>query len=154
METSTKITPVAPNQVLEMAVNGYAKAIALRLGKCVNTVYKMFAEPEFCRYTRFLQVFFAIFDENESGADLLFEDFRARYFAHKMRRLKTVTEEEWFEQLDLMESEYSQALRVAIRNRDAKAIRKELSESIIAQQQLLAMLQRREDQQQAQGASG
>jgi hypothetical protein len=142
------ITPLQPHQVLEAAIgHAHAKGVAIRMNKHVNTIYKMFEDPEFDRYSRFLQMFLAIYAENSEGAEMLFEDFRARVSSLRHKNTGEISTSAWYEQVARCEKEHSEGIRAAILSRDTAAIRKEIAEDIAEKRALLEMLQTREQEQ-------
>lgn len=92
-------------------------------------------------YCLFWRWFEALWLAHRKGAELLFEDFCARVAALR-RAEEPAVGRDWFEQLAICAREQSEALQEAIRRHDVAAIRRELSESIAAERQLLAMLDR------------
>jgi hypothetical protein len=136
---------VYTHEVLKLAVGGNAKAVceSLRqLGKRVSLRWVYFlCEPNADvrranPYESFWLLFRALWQAHREGAELLYEDFRARV---ESLRSEGNPEGDWFEQVVRCERENSEALQAAILRRDARAIRKELSDSIREQRRLLEM---------------
>lgn len=125
-----------PHEVIEQAIDGHTKGVALRMGKSASYIYKMTAEPEACRYTRFLQAFLAIAAESSEGADLIAEDFMARW---RELRQGDRTVEDWFDAVAKTNKETSEAISEAVRDRDPAKIQNEISQAIEALRQLLAL---------------
>ena len=92
-------------------------------------------------YCLFWRWFEALWLAHRSGAEFLFEDFCARVAALRQAEEPAVGRD-WYEQLSICAREQSEALQEAIRRHDDAAIRRELAESIAAERQLLAMLDR------------
>lgn len=131
-----------PHEVVQQAINGRAKGIAMRLGKSLSYVYKMLSDSTHCRYSRFLQVYFAIDAEHPEGADQLFEDFRARRIA--ARKTEAVGRVEWLDAVAKANQEGAEAISAAIDGRDPIAIERELCQDIDAKRRLLQMVVARE----------
>lgn len=131
-------------KVFKEAVGGNAAAVGFVVKKSEKTIYKMFTDLAFCVYSRFLKYFYAIYEKNPSGGELLFEDFRARVHALRFEQFGDVTDQEWFEQVAECEREHSEGIRAAILSRDPSAIRTQITEDIVAKRRLLVMLRGRE----------
>jgi hypothetical protein len=129
---------VYTHEVLKLAVGGNAKAVceSLRqLGKRVSLRWVYFlCEPN--ADVRRANPYESFWQAHREGAELLYEDFRARV---ESLRSEGNPEGDWFEQVVRCERENSEALQAAILRRDARAIRKELADSIREQRRLLAM---------------
>lgn len=139
-------TMTNPQEVIRQAVDGHAKGVAMRLGTGQSYVYKMMAEPEACRYSRFLQVFKAIEAENEAGANLLREDFIART-APEVRGQRSEASQEnelWLRAVAKAVHENSEAIEAAIASHDPQRIQKELADAIGEYRGLMRMVVARE----------
>jgi hypothetical protein len=137
---------VYTHEVLKLAVGGNAKAVCeslRKLGKRVSLRWVYFLcepSPDVRRanpYESFWLLFRALWHAHREGAELLYEDFRARVEALRSEGKPEVLD--WFEQLARCERENSEAIQAAILRRDARAVRKELADSIREQRRLLAM---------------
>jgi nucleotide-binding universal stress UspA family protein len=76
----------------------------------------------------------ALFMANREGAELLVEDFRARFDDLRARR---PSEFGWFELVARCEEAHSSVMRDAIRNRDVNSVVARLTPAISAYQELL-----------------
>jgi len=127
-----------PHEVIKQAIDGHAKGVALRMGKCERYVYKMMAEPEACRYTRFLQLFLALHAENPLGADAIFEDFRARFIELRRHRPQ-ITSVDWTHAIAKVVKESGESINAALIDGDPVKIEKEIVQSIEAHRSLLEL---------------
>jgi hypothetical protein len=117
-----------------------------RLGhqRCSERSVRYQYEPEARRpswYCLFWRWLLALRMANRKGFDFLIEDLHARVAALDAAEGPSCTRG-WFEQVATCAREHGEALQAAIQRRDAVAIRRELSESIAAERELLAMLNR------------
>ncbi|MCA1615019.1 MAG: hypothetical protein LC795_15480 [Acidobacteria bacterium] len=122
---------------------GLARALK-RLGmrRCSERLVRYQYEPGaarpsyYCLYWRWLQ---ALFVANRAGFDFLFEDLCARVAE---LRGAAAPARGYFEQVAVCAREHGEALAAAAERRDRDAIRRELTESIAAERELLSMLDR------------
>ena len=121
-----------PHEVIKQAVKGHVGGVALRMGKSDQYIYKMMAEPESCRYTRFLQAFLAIYAENSIGGDSIAEDFNAIWRSCREGRESSAVAVDWFEAVAKTVEETSEAISEAVVNRDPARIELEIVEAIAA----------------------
>jgi hypothetical protein len=137
------------HQVNRLAVGDSAKALreALRsLGKrcSLRWIYYQCQPSQDVRrldvYGAFWRFFQALWRANRTGAELLFEDFRARVQALR-HSTADLCRADWYESLAELEQEHSEALQAAIRNHDLAAIKKEIGEAIAAYRRLLAIVE-------------
>lgn len=70
-----------PINITQAAVGDHVKGIAEELDVSLTTVYRMLSDDGYDCYGRFLALHAAVFKRNPAGANLLFEDFRARHEA-------------------------------------------------------------------------
>lgn len=90
-------------------------------------------------YCLFWRWFEALWLAHRTGAEFLYEDFRAR--VESLRDLEAQSgAADWYEQVALCVKEQSEAIQAACRRRDRAAIRREFLESIAAERRLVAML--------------
>lgn len=130
------------------AARGHAPSLVRalkRLGmrRCSASLVKhQWDDPDrpswYCLFVRWLE---ALFMANRPGFDFLFEDLCARVAA--LRESETALAPlDWYEQLAKCAREHGEALAAAAQRRDAAHIRRELMQSIAAERELLAMLDR------------
>lgn len=93
-------------------------------------------------YDLFWLWFRAIWRANQPGAEILFEDFRARVQNLRLSSFD-LCRSDWYAELARCEVEQSEALRAAIRNQDLPEIKKEISEAIAAYRGLLSIVEAR-----------
>jgi hypothetical protein len=136
-----------------VAVGDAAKAVhaalrALGYARSVRWVYRQTEAPRDVAkldfYGAFWRWYHALWLANRQGADFLIEDLLSR--ARALRDFDSLTAADWYEAVADCEGEHSEAVRAAILNRDAAAIKKELSEAITAYRRLLAMVEARSEQ--------
>src|SRR4051794_36679871 len=72
-----------PHDITQAAIDDDVKAVADRMGKGKQWIYKFLAEAQHDPYTRFITLYNAV---DHAGADLFFEDFRARHYARKYKQ--------------------------------------------------------------------
>lgn len=135
-----------PQDVIRQAVEGHVKGVALRMGLHINSIYKMLALPEACRYSRFVALFKAVEAENPAGANLIREDFIARTRAEAGgESLEGASEESelWLRGVAKAVKESSEAIQAALVSKDPQEIEKELAEAIDGYRRLMRMTVRR-----------
>jgi hypothetical protein len=129
------------------AARGHAPSLVRalkRLGmrRCSESLVKRQWQPDPQRpswYYLFVRWFTALWMVHRAGAEFLFEDFCARVAA---LRGTAAPSRDYFEQVALCAREHGEALAAAVERRDAATVRRELMESIAAERELLAMLDR------------
>jgi len=132
------------HDVFKQSVEGHVGAIAERLGLHPNSVYKMMAEPEFCRYTRWLPLFIAIYEENPIGGEAIFEDFRAVVL--RLREAKNGSRDEekgWRDAVAETVRESAEAITAEIENKDPAEVEKEIVEAITSFRAMLMLVRAR-----------
>lgn len=72
-----------PIQVTQQAAEGQVKGVADDLNVSLTTVYKMLSDEGYDPYGRFLAFYRSIAKRNPDGAEMLFQDFKARHYALK-----------------------------------------------------------------------
>lgn len=137
--------------VLKAAVGGHAKAVRAslrRMGKKVSLrwlYYQCEPAPDVTRvdvYGAFCRLFEAILDANPPGADLLFEDFLARYNA--LRPEAEPDGRDLRAQIERCEAQHSDIVRAVIRGEDIRRLIVVTMEDIREKRLLLVMLKRSE----------
>jgi hypothetical protein len=135
LKSSTNMKPtLEPNQIIELAINGQTKEVALKLGKSVSYLYKMEQEAESCRYTRLLQLYYALPVE---GQALLFEDFRSRHRANQHAHVLRGTD--WADAIGDVAKETAEAICAAVKNKNRKEVVREATDAIRSLQYLLEL---------------
>jgi hypothetical protein len=126
-----------PHEVIREAVKGHVKAVALRMGKSEDYVYKMLANPQDCRYTRFLAAFIAIYEENPIGGEAVFEHFRAIVLGlREQSETAKGQSADYFAAVRKTVRESSEAIEAAIEGHDPIRLQKEITEAIDALRKL------------------
>lgn len=123
-----------------MAVNGEAKEVALKLGKNLSTIYKMMENPESCRYTKFLQLYYAL---PPAGQALLTEDFLSRHRANK--HALTLAGLSWEDAIGDVVTESAKAITAAVNNKSRAELIQAVGDSVRSLRQLLDISQATEN---------
>lgn len=124
---STGIIP--PHLFLKIALKGCVKQVAANLGGLhKNTVYKMWADPRDCRYTRFFELWLAVNSVSSETADFLTEDFLCRVAMARSKSDGVLDASLLIEKFELA---HAKTIRTLLLESDAEsveiAIKKELS---------------------------
>lgn len=132
------------HNVFKQAVDGHVSAIAQRLGLHQNSIYKMMVDPVFCRYTRWLPLFIAIYEENPIGGEHIYEDFRAVVLRLRAeRRGNSEEQNDWRQAVARAARESTEAITAEIESGDPAEVEKEIVEAIAALRELLPMVRTR-----------
>jgi len=104
----------------------------------------MMSDPEFCRYTRWLPLFIAIYEENQIGGEEIFENFRAVVLRlRQARRGKGENQKDWRHAVAKAARESTEAITAELENKDPGQVEKEVVEAIAALRELLPMVRTR-----------
>lgn len=90
----------------------------------------------YCLFWRWVEALWLV---NRPGAEFIFEDFRSRFEALR-RSQASPPATDWVAQVARCARESGQAIAAAAERRDAATVRREVTESIVAQRDLLALL--------------
>ncbi len=131
------------HEIFKQAVEGHVKGVARRLGLHVNSIYKMMSDPQACRYTRFLPLFIAIYEENPIGGEEIYEDFRAVVLCLREARVKSETKEDWRHAVAKTARESAEAITAELENKDPGNVEKEIVEAIAAFREMLDLVRAR-----------
>lgn len=72
-----------PIEITREAIGDHVKAIALEVGRDKSLIYKWLAEADSDPYSRMVALLEATHKLNPEGAELFYQDFKARFFALK-----------------------------------------------------------------------
>jgi len=129
------------HEVFKQAIERHGSAIARRLGLHPNSIIKMMGDPQACRYTRWLPLFIAIYEENPIGGEEIFEDFRAVVL--RLREAKGERTNDWRQAVAKTARESTEAITAEIENGDPAKVEKEIVEAIAAFREMLRLVRAR-----------